>query len=73
MSSLPKNKSEILVVFRRYDFRDALGHPLENCAEFKEPTLKELYENQDEIDNALPNDTLILTSEKLMEMFDRVG
>lgn len=74
---LPKNKLEILEIFRRYDFRDPLGHSLEYCAEFqmlvagycgKEPTLKELYEKRAEI-----NDNAILSWEQLAENMERIA
>lgn len=31
---LPHDKDEINAIFRRYDFRDELGHPLLLCSEF---------------------------------------
>lgn len=35
MRELPRDKNKILEIFRLYDFRNKLGHPLENCVEFQ--------------------------------------
>ena len=31
---LPSEKTELMEIFNQYDFRDRLGHPLINCADF---------------------------------------